>query len=86
MPGDREARGLLTLVCIACGRERHFEHPPPPGLVCDRCGGTVFRPYTTPVRPDEATMSQLEETSREISLGEGSPDTSPGDVRDLNNP
>lgn len=86
MANDSGPEGLLTLVCVACGREKFFETAPPPTLVCDRCGGTVFRTFFTPTTPDEATLSQLEETSRSVALDEESPDTSIGDVRDLNNP
>jgi hypothetical protein len=46
----------------------------------------VFRSFLTPTRADDATISQLEETSRSAALDEESPDTSADDVRDLNNP
>jgi hypothetical protein len=72
---------------MTCGREYFFARTTPPDqLVCDRCGSTVFRNFFTPTTPDEATLSQLEETSRSIALDEESPDTAEGDVRDLNNP
>jgi hypothetical protein len=71
---------------MVCGREKYFEEAPPDDLVCDRCGSTVFRNFFTPTAPDEATVSQLEETARSIALDEESPDTTPDDVRDLNNP
>jgi hypothetical protein len=86
MAQERDSRGLLTLVCLTCGRELSFEEMPPAHVVCDRCGGTVFRNYLTPVAADEATLSQLEETSRSVAFDEESPDTSPSDVRDVNNP
>ncbi len=86
MANDRGSEGLLTMVCVTCGRERYFEEPPPPHLVCDRCGSTVFRSFLTPTRADEATISHLEETSRSIALDEESPDITPDDVRDMNNP
>lgn len=86
MAKEKGPDGLLTLVCVTCGRERYFEDAPPPHLVCDRCGGTVFRNFFTPAAADDATISELEETSRSIALDEESPDTSPGDVRDINNP
>lgn len=87
MANDRGPQGVLTLVCVTCGREYFFaQATPPDDLVCDRCGSTVFRNYFTPTTPDEATLSQLEETSRSIALDEESPDTAGGDVRDLNNP
>ena len=86
MPNDRGPEGLITLVCLTCGRERYFPDQEPDDVVCDRCGGTVFRSFFTPTAPDEATASYLEDTSRSIALDEESPDTSAGDVRDLNNP
>lgn len=78
--------GLLTLVCLTCGNEKYFESTPPANVVCERCGGTVFRNFFTPTERDEATLSQLEETARSIALDEESPDTALDDVRDLNNP
>lgn len=87
MATDRGPQGLLTLVCLQCGAEQFFEtHVPPPHVVCPRCGGTVFRNFFTPEARDEATISQLEETARSVALDEESPDTTPGDVADLNNP
>ena len=79
-------QGLLTLVCLTCGNHKDFEENPPASLTCERCGGTVFRNFFTPTEADEATISQLEETARSIALDEESPDTSPDEVRDLNNP
>lgn len=78
--------GVLTLVCLTCGNEKSFDAEPPNHLVCDRCGGIVFRNFFTPVEPDEATISQLEETARSIALDESSSDISPDELRDLNNP
>lgn len=88
MKEKRESAGLLTLVCVTCGRERNYDVAPPPAgaVVCDTCGGTVFSESLTPVRADEATISQLEETARNIALDEGSPEISTDDLRDLNNP
>jgi hypothetical protein len=86
MARDKGPEGLLTLVCVTCGKEKFFDDNPPPHLVCDRCGGTVFRNFFTPTTADEATISGLEETSRSIALDEESPDISADDVRDLNNP
>ena len=78
--------GLLTLVCVTCGKEWFFDKKPPRHLVCDRCGSTVFRNFFTPTTADEATISSLEETARSIALDEESPDTTEDDLRDLNNP
>ena len=76
-------RGILTLVCLTCGQEQFYERAVPDAPKCDNCGGTVFREFATPTEPDEAATAQLEEQSRSISYGDSSPDTTPGDVRDL---
>jgi hypothetical protein len=78
--------GMLTLVCIACGNEMFFTSKPPEENVCDKCGGTVFRSFFTPTVRDDATESMLDDTSRSMTLEGGAPDTTPGDLRDLNNP
>ena len=85
--GKREAgkgpRGLVTLVCLTCGNEKFYDQAVPDAVKCDKCGGTVFRHFATPTEPDEASIAQLEEQARSISYGDSSPDTGPGDVRDL---
>ncbi|HEY4130137.1 MAG TPA: hypothetical protein VGM50_05945 [Gemmatimonadaceae bacterium] len=43
----------------------------------------MFRNFDTPTEPDEATIAALDEQARSISYGDSSPDTLPGDVRDL---
>ena len=86
MANEKGPEGVLTLVCLTCGKEQYFADQPPGEVTCDRCGGTVFRSYFTPTVPDDATLSQLEETSRSVALDEESPDTTEGDLHDLNNP
>ena len=78
--------GVITMVCITCGNEKFFDDAVPASLVCDKCGSSVFREFATPTEPDEATLSQLEETARSIALDEESPETSPDELKDLNNP
>ena len=79
-------KGLLTLVCLTCGNQKVYDDNPPERLLCERCGGTVFRNFFTPTEADEATLSQLEETARSMALDEESPDISADELRDLNNP
>ena len=74
---------LTTMVCVTCGAEQFFDDAVPMSLTCPKCHSTVFRQFTTPTERDEATIAQLEEQARSISYGDSSPDTSPGDVRDL---
>lgn len=83
MADDSGPTGLVTLICITCGNENFYDTAVPNAVKCDKCGGTVFRSFATPTEPDDATVAQLEEQARSISYGDSSPDTSPGDLRDL---
>jgi hypothetical protein len=83
MADDREPRGINTLVCVTCGAQQFFEEDVPSSARCKKCGGTVFREFSTPIERDEATISHLEESARSIQYGDSSPQTSPDEVRDL---
>ena len=76
-------RGLVTLVCLTCGKERFFTQDVPAAVTCEQCGGTVFRTFATPTEPDEAAIDALEAQARSMAYGDSSPDTTIGDVRDL---
>ena len=76
-------RGLVTLVCLTCGKERFFSQDVPAAVTCEQCGGTVFRTFATPTEPDEAAIDALEAQARSMAYGDNSPDTTFGDVRDL---
>jgi hypothetical protein len=52
-------------------------------MVCDQCSGTVFRSFDTPTEPDEAVIDALEAQARSMAYGDSSPDTAPGDLKDL---
>lgn len=82
MSANEGPRGIVTMVCLACGNERFFDDAVPSSLKCDKCGGTVFRTFATPTEPDEASIASLEEQARSLSYGDPSPDTA-ADVRDL---
>lgn len=83
MQNETGPEGMLTLVCLTCGKEKYFTDRPPESVTCDRCGGTVFRSFFTPTTPDGATLAALEDTSRSVALDEESPDTTAGDLEDL---
>jgi putative Mg2+ transporter-C (MgtC) family protein len=76
-------RGLVTLVCLTCGKERFFTQDVPAAVTCEQCGSTVFRSFATPTEPDEAAIDALEAQARSMAYGDSSPDTTAGDVRDL---
>jgi hypothetical protein len=81
---DRDdSSGLVTLVCITCGRDQFHTHSVPQSAVCDKCGSTVFRAFATPTDPDDASIASLEEQARSLSYGDPSPDSTRGDLRDL---
>ena len=76
-------RGVTTLVCLTCGKEKFFTQEVPAGLACDQCASTVFRTFETPTEPDDAVIDALESQARSMAYGDSSPDTAQGDVRDL---
>jgi hypothetical protein len=83
MPEHNESSGLVTLVCLTCGREQFHSRSVPQSTVCDRCGSTVFRTFTTPTTADDATIDALDAQSRSVSYGDPSPDGTRGDIQDL---
>jgi hypothetical protein len=76
-------RGIVTLVCLTCGKEKFFTREVPAAVSCEQCGSTVFRTFATPTEPDEAAIDALEAQARSMAYGDSSPDTTPTDVRDL---
>lgn len=76
-------RGVITLVCLTCGKEKFFTQEVPAAVSCDQCGSTVFRTFDTPTEPDEAVIDALEAQARSVAYGDSSPDTTPGDLHDL---
>ena len=83
MASQNGARGFVTLVCMTCGNEKFYDNSVPQSTTCDKCGSTVFRTFDTPTEPDDATIATLEAQARSIAYGDASPDTMPGEVRDL---
>lgn len=80
---DRGPRGLVTMVCVACGNEKHFDQQVPDALTCDKCGQTVWRQFATPTVPDEATIDQLEMQARPMEYGDPSPGTTREELGEL---
>jgi DNA-directed RNA polymerase subunit RPC12/RpoP len=76
-------RGVTTLVCLTCGKEKFFTQEVPAAVACDQCGSTVFRNFDTPTEPDEAVIDALETQARSMAYGDSSPDTTAGDLHDL---
>ena len=80
---DEGENGVMTLVCLTCGKEQYFTKEVPASVTCAQCGGTVFRSYATPTEPDEAAIDALESQARSMAYGDSSPETTRDDVRDL---
>ena len=76
-------KGVVTLICLTCGKEKYFTQAVPAAATCDQCGGTVFRTFATPTEPDDAAIDALEAQARSMAYGDSSPDTTRDDVRDL---
>lgn len=76
---------VLTLVCETCGKDYFFDkEPPPAGMSCQKCGGTVFRSFHASVG-DEAADDFRDSTERDLDPDDAEGDVMPGDVMDLNN-
>lgn len=79
------AEGVLTQVCIECGKEYNFdEGDPPAGLTCEKCGNTVFRSFFTPLN-DEVADDFRDSTERDLAPNDDPGDVTRGDIVDLNN-
>jgi hypothetical protein len=79
-----EGEGVLTLVCLQCGKEYFFSESPPEGLSCEKCAGTVFRSFYSPEEGDEAAEDFRDSTSRDLDPDDAEGEAMPGDVIDLN--
>jgi hypothetical protein len=79
------ASGTLTLVCERCGKDYFFDaaEPPPAGLACEKCGGTVFRTFHDCVG-DEAADDFRDSTERDTDPDDAEGEVMPGDLLDLN--
>lgn len=75
--------GIVTLICLTCGKEKFFTQEVPAAVTCEMCSSTVFRTFATPTEPDDAAIDALEVQARSIAYGDSSPETTRDDVRDL---
>jgi hypothetical protein len=81
---ERPAEGVLTLVCLTCGKEYFFADAPPPAeMSCEKCGGTVFRNFYSPAEDDEAARDFQDSTARALDPDDPEGDALPGDLMDL---
>ncbi len=81
--GAEAVTEVLTLVCESCGKDYFYEdEPPPPGLTCEKCGGTVFRGFHSSVG-DEAADDFRDSTERDLDPDDPEGDVTPGDILDL---
>lgn len=79
--------GVLTQVCMNCGKEYFYEaEAPPADQVCERCGSQVFRSFFAVPDPDDVQQDFLEQTERDTATNDPGTDITPGDLHDLNNP
>jgi predicted nucleic acid-binding Zn-ribbon protein len=75
--------GVLTLVCLTCGKEYFYQSDPPPAHpVCEKCGNKVFRSFDSP-EADEVNQDFRDTTERDLSTDQPAADTRPGDLMDL---
>lgn len=82
--GPTPEAAVLTLVCEQCGKDYFFDDDPPPAdLVCEKCGGTVFRSFYSTVG-DEVADDFRDSTERDLDPDDAEGDALPGDVMDLN--
>lgn len=80
--GTDDTVGVVTLVCLTCGKEQYFAREVPATVACSQCGGTVFRTFDTPTEPDDADSDALEAPVRLQDDGDDPPTSSSGDTSD----
>ncbi len=89
MAGEEQgATDVVLMVCIECGAEHTFAggESPPDDLVCEKCGGEVFRRFEDTTSPGEARQDFEDVTARDLDTDDPEGDATPGDLHDLNNP
>lgn len=85
-PSRELADGVLTQVCLECGKEYSFDEVEPPAdLVCEKCGNGVFRSFFTVRGYDEVEADFRASTERDLAPDDTEADVTESDVLDLNN-
>lgn len=80
----RPAEGVLTQVCMKCGKEYVFDTTPPPAdLTCEKCGNQVFRSFFDVTGRDEVEEDFRAATERDLATDDPATDVTAVDVRDL---
>lgn len=80
------ADGILTQVCIRCGKEYIFDEVEPQAdLECEKCGNQVFRSFFTVRGYDEVEADFIASTERDLAPDDTESDLSRSDILDLNN-
>jgi hypothetical protein len=80
----RPAEGVLTQVCLKCGKEYVFDtSPPPPDMTCEKCGNQVFRSFFDVTGRDEVEQDFQDSTARDLATDDPATDVTEVDVRDL---
>ncbi len=83
-PTGGDDDGVLTAVCLTCGKEYYFgDEQPPSDLTCDKCGNTVFRSFFSHETEDEAEADFRDSTERDLHTDDPEGATMPGDILDL---
>ena len=81
------SEGVLTQVCVECGKEYFYDDEAPPAdLACERCGNKVFRSFYDAASSNEAAADFKETTERDTNTDDPATDVTRGDLYDLNNP
>ena len=82
----KPADGVLTQVCMQCGKQYIYDkEPPPEDLTCEKCGSKVFRPFFTDIAENEAAADFRDTTERDLATDDDPGDVTRGDIADLNN-
>ena len=81
------AQGVLTQVCVQCGKEYFYDRQEPPAnQTCERCGNQVFRSFFAVTDNDEVEQDFRDNTDRDTATDDPGTDITPSDLADLNNP